>query len=259
MVARPGPCLVGLGIVTHTAWVFGQTATAALPPAEQELRSIEADVSARAQREATAGRAYVRPFVEVGVSVGRSANQTSGTDTLERQPGAAPLLAVGIRRGFGALLELDLRLEAVAPNAVSAFPAALAEAARDQPCAGSRRFDLPGASAVDVALATALRVRLVRASSPFYVGLGLRFTASYADVRGTATARCEGASPTPPPARAEVTEVSWTTRADAVVETGFRFGEHEAWDVGLRMIVTEVGTNSTRVGGAQWFVAWHFR
>lgn len=256
MSARPRAVTLLLGLVTAASPALGQVP--ALPPSEAELRTIGDDVSARARREATSQRARVRPFVELGVSVWRGSTWPSGSVTLERQPGAAPMLALGLRRGLGPVVELDLRLEAVAPVAVAAFPAPLAQAAAAQPCAGSRRFDLPAASALDVALAAAVRARLFRATSAFYVGLGLRLAGTYADARGPAVARCEGASPAPPPAQAEVTDTSWAVRADAGLETGYRFGDHEAWDVGLRMVVSAVGTNNTRVGGAQWFVAWHF-
>ncbi len=257
MPARRRPVTLLLGFVTAASPALGQVP--ALPPSEAELRAIGASVSARARREVTAQRARMRPFVELGVSVWRGSTWPSGSVTLERQPGAAPMLALGVRRGLGPLLELDLRLETVAPVAVTAFPASLAQAAAAQPCPGSRRFDLPAASALDVAVGATLRARLFRATSAFYVGLGLRLASTYADARGPALARCDGASPAPPPAESAVTETSWAARADASVETGYRFGDHASWDVGLRMVVNAVGTNNTRIGGAQWFVAWHFR
>ena len=33
-----------------------------------------------------------------------------------------------------------------------------------------------------------------------------------------------------------------------------RFGEREAWDVGIRMTVQALGTNDASVGGAQFFL-----
>ena len=231
----------------------------ALSPSVASLTALEHDVAARAHLEAAARRSHLRPFVSLGVAVHRAATRSDAGLTLERQPGAAPQLALGLRRGLGALLEGDLLREIAAPIAVTAFPAALAAAAAMQPCDGTRRFELPAGSALDVALAATLRARLVRPSSPFYVGLGVRLSAAVVDARGVATARCIGPVPEPPPPQAEVDRIAWTTRVDAAVETGFRFGDREAWDVGLRMLVTDLGRNDTRVGGAQWFVAWHFR
>lgn len=215
-------------------------------------------MTARANQEAIAHQRRLRPFVSLGVAVQRVATRSDQGLSLQRQPGAAPTLALGLRSGFGALFEALLLLDVAAPYTVTAFPGTLAAAAATQPCEGTRRFDLPAGSSLDVTLSAMLRARLLRPSLPFYVGLGVRLSSAVASVRGVATAWCVGSAAQPPP-RAEVDRLTWTTHIEAALETGYRFGAREAWDVGLRMFVTDLGRNDARVGGAQWFVAWHFR
>jgi hypothetical protein len=226
-------------------------------PDAAELDAIEQAWRAAETQRRFAIRHTIHLTLEVGGSVTLFREFTRGGLLLRREPSLAALVSAGARYGVTPAFEVHGRAEIVAPLTVSAIDASAYPRVAMTTCEGQRVFDLATATAAAVTLDAGFRVRVLSALSPFYVGASLRLSSQFSTGGGTWSARClddRGAT---------VSRVSGQVDASALVldvgaglETGFRFGEREAWDVGIRMTVQALGTNEAGLGGAQLFLGW---
>lgn len=203
-------------------------------------------------------RHRARWYVEAGGAVLLYSEHVTDAVTLRREPSLGASLAVGLRYGINAYFEVQGSVEVIGPLALGAIDNGAFARVATAPCDGSRRFDLAPGTAALVSLAVGFRVRVFRALSPFYVGGGLRLTGQVSGGGGAYAVRCvdDGGR--------ETSRLSGNAAAEAVtpdvgayLETGYRVGERETWDVGIRMLTTVLSTPAP--GGAQFFVGWSFR
>jgi hypothetical protein len=232
----------------------------AVAPDEAELAAIERAWDARESARLAALRRRVRPYVELGPSVLRARDDRSDGLFLRRDAAAAVSLALGVRYGFAPAFEVHGRMEAVGPLAVGAIDDAASARAATAPCAGTLRFDFVSAAGALLTLEAGVRARVFNARSPFYVGVGARLGAQVTGGDGPYAIRCVDA------AGVERSRVSGAADAGslaldvgAALETGYRFGDGERWDVGLRLLVHRIGTDAAGVAGAQVALGWSLR
>ncbi len=259
MRARPT-----LAAAVAASWLSARAARAqtlgddrALAPDAAELDAIERAWRRRETERLFALRHRVRLIVEAGASVTRYREHVTDAVTLRRDPSLAAMAAVGGRYALTPAFEVHLRGELVAPLPVGAIDNGAFARVATTPCDATRRYDLAPATAAALTLDAGFRVRAITALSPFYVGGALRLTGQVSTGSGEWAVRCVDAR------GATVSEVTGSVDASAAVvdvgaslETGYRFGERESWDVGIRMTVQALGTNAAGLGGAQFFVGW---
>lgn len=254
-------------VATAAALLAAETALAqtlgderAPPPDARELDAVEREVAERDVAALYAARRRVRPYVELGPAVLRARDDARDGLLLRRDPAVAAALAVGVRWGFAPAFEVHGRFEVVGPLRLGALDDAASARAAMAPCAGSLRFDFVDAAGALLTLEAGARARVFNARSPFYVGLAARLGAQVTGGEGPYAIRCVDAS------GAERSRVagsasagSFTLDVGAALETGYRFGEGERWDVGLRLLVHRIGTGDAGVAGAQVALGWALR
>lgn len=102
-------------------------------------------------------------------------------------------------------------------------------------------------------------MRLLSLRSPFYVGLGVRAGLQIGAGTGTGVVRCIGRD------GRENSRVSMDLSGGAMIpllggelETGFRFGDREEFDLSLRLLASLVNVESPGPSGAQLTLSWYF-
>lgn len=232
----------------------------ALPPDEGEVEAITAAWRARETQRLHALRHRVWGVFEVGVSVLRYREFVTDTLTLRRDDALAPTLAAGARYGVTPAFELQGRVELTGPVAVGAIDNVAFERAAATACDGTRRYELAHAGALVAALEIGFRARVLTSLSPFFVGVALRAAAQASFGGGAWAIQCVDAR------GRGLSRITGDTSGEAlrvdlggVLETGYRFGDDERWQLGLRMLIHALGTNDAGVGGAQLSLGWAFR
>ncbi len=230
------------------------------PPDAAELDAIEREVAAGEVARRFAVRRRLRPYFEVGPAVLRGRDELRDGLLLRREATVAPAFAAGVRWGFAPAFEVHGRLEVMAPFTVGALDAGASVRAAMAPCVGSLRFDLAAVTGALLTLEAGARARVFDARSPFYVGLAARLGAQVTTGRGDYAIRCVDAAGT------ERGRVSGSTPAGsltldvgAALETGYRFGAGEPWDLGLRLLFHRIGSSDAGVAGAQVALGWSLR
>lgn len=232
----------------------------ALPPDEREVEAITRAWRERETQRLHAVRHRIWGVVDVGVAVLRYREYVTDTLTLRREDALAPTLALGARYGITPAFELFGRVEVTAPVRVGVIDNTAFTRASATACDGTRRFELAPATAALATLELGFRTRVLTSLSPFFVGVGLRLGVQVSsgsgawaiqcvDDRGRDTSRIAG----------ESSGEALRMDLGAVLETGYRFGDDERWQLGLRMLVQALGTNDAGLGGAQLALGWAFR
>lgn len=229
-----------------------------LAPDTAELEAIERAWRARESERLFALRHRVRLTLEAGGAVALYREHVTDALTLRREAALAPMLAVGARYGIIPSFEVQARVELVAPLPLGVIDNGAFTRAAMKSCDGARAFDLAQTLAAMLTLDAGFRVRVFSSLSPFYVGASMRLSGQFSgggdgawavrcvDARGATTSQIRGS----------VDRSTASLDVGASLETGYRFGERESWDVGLRLTVQALGTNEAGVAGAQFYVGW---
>ena len=229
-------------------------------PDEAELAAIDRAWAERESARLFALRRRVRPYVELGPAVLRARDDLTDGLALRREPALAAAVSLGARYAFAPAFEVHARLEAIGPFAVGAIDEGAFARAAMSPCEGSLHFDYAAGTGLLLSVEVGLRVRGLSSRSPFYVGLGARpgVQTSFGD--GPYAVRCVDA------AGRERSRVTGSTSVaafaldlGAALETGYRFGDEERWDVGLRLLMQGIGTDAMGVAGAIVALGWSLR
>lgn len=227
------------------------------PPDAAELEAIERAWRAAETERRFALRHHVRLTLEVGGAVTLFREFESDGLLLRREPSLAAMISAGARYGVTPAFEVHGRAEITGPLSVTAIDASAYPRVAMTSCAGQRTFELASATGAAITLDAGFRVRVLNALSPFYVGASVRLSNQFSAGGGTWSARCvDDRGATLSRVSGEVDASALRLDVGAALETGFRFGVREAWDLGIRMTVQALGTNDASVGGAQFFVGW---
>ncbi len=259
-VARALPALALVGACLTAGIARAQTLgdDHVLAPDAAELEAIERAWRDRERERLFALRHRVRLTVEAGGAVALYREHITDALTLRREAALAPMLAVGARYGVIPSFEVQARVELVAPLPLGVIDNGAFTRAAMTSCDGARAFDLAQTMAAVLTLDAGFRVRVFSSLSPFYVGASMRVSGQFSgggdgawavrcvDERGATTAQLRGA----------VDRSTASLDVGAALETGYRFGARESWDVGLRLTVQALGTNEAGVAGAQFYVGW---
>ncbi len=240
--------------IAHAQTLGDETAPA---PDATELEAIERAWRAAETERRFALRHRVRLTLEVGGSVNLFREHESDSLLLRREPSLAAMISAGARYGVTPSFEVHGRAEIVGPLDVSVIDASAYPRVSMTACDGQRQFELAKATGAAVTLDAGFRVRVLSALSPFYVGASVRITSQFSAGGGAWSARCvDDMGATVSRVRGEVDGSATVLDLGAALETGYRFGEREQWDLGIRMTVQALGTNDAGVGGAQLFLGW---
>jgi hypothetical protein len=226
-------------------------------PDAAEREAIERAWRAAEIERRFAVRHRLRLTLEVGGAVTLFREHQSDALLLRREPSLAAMVSAGARYGVTPSFEVHGRAEIVGPLSVGVIDAGAYPRVAMTSCEGQRRFELASAAGATVTLDAGFRARVFSALSPFYVGASVRLASQFSSGGGTWSARCvDDRGATLSRVSGEVDGSAAVFDVGAALETGFRFGEREAWDVGIRMTVQALGTNDAGVGGAQFFLGW---
>lgn len=236
-----------------------QTVTDALTtPTARELAALRASVD-QGERDRLRALRRRRWFVEAGAALLDEASVRDADALVTRGASLNALVAMGVRLGVGDLLELHGRVEIAGPIPITRLPDALSAMAAAQRCDGSRSFELPAGLGGAFTLELGARLRLLSIRSPFYVGFGVRAGLQVGAGTGEGVVRCVGRD------GVERSRVSLLLTEGAAVptlggqlETGFRFGDREEFDLSLRMLASLVNVESAGPSGAQLTFSWYF-
>ena len=253
-------------VVLTSAWLASprecaaQTVTDALStPTSAELSALRATVDDRDRDRLRALRQRRRWFIEAGAALLDEASTRDGDAVVTRGPSLNALVAMGLRFGVGDLVELHARVEIAGPMPITRLPDALSAMAAAQRCDGSRSFELPPGLGGIFTAELGARLRLLSLRSPFYVGVGVRAGLQVGAGTGTGLVRCVGRD------GVERSRVSMELDEGASIpllggqlETGFRFGDREEFDLSLRMLASLVNVESPGPSGAQLSFSWYF-
>lgn len=233
-------------------------ADALTTPTARELAALRATVD-RSERDRLRALRRRRWFVEAGVALLDEASARDGDALVTRGASLNALVAMGVRLGVGDLVELHGRVEIAGPIPITRLPDALSAMAAARPCDGSRSFELPAGLGGAFTLELGARLRLLSIRSPFYVGFGVRAGLQVGAGTGEGVVRCVGRD------GVERSRVSLALTEGAAVptlggqlETGFRFGDREEFDLSLRMLASLVNVESAGPSGAQLTFSWYF-
>lgn len=229
-------------------------------PDEAELAAIDRAVAERESARLFGLRHRLRPYVELGAAVLRAREDVANGLGLRREPAPAVAVALGVRYGLASLFELHGRVEAIGPFGVGAIDEGAFARTAMTPCEGALHYDYAPGTGLLLSLEVGARARVFTSRSPFYVGVGARLGMQSSFGEGGYAIRCVDA------AGAERSRVTGRTPIaaqaldlGAVLETGYRFGEDERWDVGLRLLVQRIGDEGMGVAGAQVALGWSLR
>lgn len=239
---------------------YAQTITDALTtPTHTELSTLRRTVDASRTAETRALRHRLRWFVEAGGALLDEATTRDGDALVTRGPSLNALVALGLRVGIGDLVEVHSRVEITGPMPITRLPDALTALASATRCDGSRSFELPAGLGGMFTAEAGVRMRLLSLRSPFYVGLGVRAGLQIGAGTGTGVVRCIGRD------GRENSRVSMDLSGGAMIpllggelETGFRFGDREEFDLSLRLLASLVNVESPGPSGAQLTLSWYF-
>jgi len=258
---------VGRSVFTSAALLATAAASAqtlgdarAPAPDEAELAAIDRAWAERESARLFALRRRVRPYVELGPAVLRARDDLTDGLALRREPALAAAVSLGARYAFAPAFEVHARLEVIGPFGVGAIDEGAFARAAMTPCEGSLHFDYAPGTGLLLSLEAGLRVRVLSSRSPFYVGLGARAGVQTSFGEGPYAVRCVDV------AGRERSRVTGSTSAAALaldlgaaLETGYRFGDEERWDVGLRLLMQGIGTDAMGVAGALVALGWSLR
>ncbi len=248
---------LALALAPLSAGAQGLGDATAPPPDAAELDAIEQAWRARETARRFALRHTWRFFTEAGVSAFRYREHVTDDLTLRREDALAPFVAAGLRYGVTALVEVHARAEFAGPLPVRAMRNADFTAVAATPCDGQRDFSLVSVTGALATLDVGIRGRVFQALSPFYLGASLRVSAQPVWGGGAWSVRCIDASGAARPSNTGSADVSALVfDVGASLDTGYRFGANEAWEVGLRLLVHALGTNDAGLGGGSFFVGW---
>lgn len=251
MTARP-PLAAAWGVLAATA------ARAQAPPDAAELSRIRAVVEARETADAMAIRRRWRPAVGLGLVATTSFDvSTDDGREVRFEGGFAGALSAMVTRAITERFDVFARVELAAPQRASVLPPEAQRAVAATPCAGSRRFDLPQGAGGLAAADLGLRMRLVDARSPFFIGFGLRLALRWNDVSGPWRVWCDaldGARTLV--VQGDVSDAPLVPDLGATLDTGYRFGPQEAWEVGLRLSLGGIADGDINARLGQLYVMW---
>lgn len=254
---RMGP-RCGVQILALMVTAFASDAAAQPQPTSRE--AAIASARERDLADTLSSRRELRVLLELGASVFSSSASDTRDALLRRRPGIGAMMAVGARTGLGGWLEAHLRLELTGPLSIETYPHSVSDAVAATRCEGSRVFDLPTAPAMTFYLEPGIRLRVLSMRSPFYVGVGIRLGIQAGSAEGPVSVRCVGADgATRDTTQGMAARAPLVSELGGQIETGFRFGDRESWDIGLRLIAQGVGTEDPGIRGMQFFLGWHPR
>jgi len=232
----------------------------ALAPDAAELAALDGFWAERESARLFALRHRIRPYIELGSAFLRARDDLTDGLARRREPTPAAAVSFGARYAFAPAFELHTRLEVIGPFAVGAIDEGAFARTAVTPCEGSLHFDYAAGTGLLLSLEAGVRARVLSSRSPFYVGLGARAGVPTSFGDGPYAIRCVDA------AGRERSRVTGSTSVaalaldlGAVLETGYRFGDEERWDVGLRLIMQGIGTDGMGVAGALVALGWSLR
>ncbi|MEZ4394050.1 MAG: hypothetical protein R3A48_23495 [Polyangiales bacterium] len=230
----------------------------AQPPApDEDLEALRAVVHARQVAEAMAQRRRWRLSLGLGVAANTPFEVIQPERQVRFDGGFSGVFSANVTRGFTELFDLYARLEVSLPLQGTSIPTSIRDAVAEQPCAGSRRFELPLGLGGLGTLELGLRVRALDARSRFFVGLGVRVAARWAEASGAWSVHCEALDGSRALLGAgELRESPVVTDLGASLETGYQFGASRAWEVGLRLSLGGIADGDITARTGQWYIAW---